>query len=199
MAAKRLSQQQRREKTSKALLETAAEVFIKHGYQGASIDLIAEKAGYTKGAVYSHFKNKEALFLAVFSARAEVQFQILRENIEKPDVLKSIVDKETQKKLISKHYDHNKWIMLVLEYLLYAQRNPKAKKQLKDLMTNTREAMATILAQRYKEKVDLNASAIEKLAMKQQIVDMGFAVMYLIDNELPLDIYKELLSSSVSK
>jgi AcrR family transcriptional regulator len=47
------------------LLEVAAEVLGTHGYRAASLDRIAEAAGYSKGAVYSNFSGKEELTLEV--------------------------------------------------------------------------------------------------------------------------------------
>lgn len=41
---------------------SAREEFIEHGYMEASLRVIAKRAGLTKGAVYSYFENKDALF-----------------------------------------------------------------------------------------------------------------------------------------
>jgi AcrR family transcriptional regulator len=48
-----------------ALLAAAAEVFAQRGYSGASMDEIAERAGYSKGALYWHFDSKDELFFAL--------------------------------------------------------------------------------------------------------------------------------------
>jgi AcrR family transcriptional regulator len=55
--------------TRVALLRSASHSICKHGMQGASIDLIAEQAGYTKGAFYSHFASKEELFLVILDEK----------------------------------------------------------------------------------------------------------------------------------
>ena len=47
------------------LIAAATEVFALHGYAGASLDAIAERAGVTKGGVYFHFAGKEDLFFCV--------------------------------------------------------------------------------------------------------------------------------------
>lgn len=49
------------------ILEAARTVFLKRGYQGASIDEIAEIAPASKPTIYAHFTGKEALFTAVVS------------------------------------------------------------------------------------------------------------------------------------
>ena len=47
------------------LIEAAATVFAQKGYGGASLEEVAETAGFSKGAVYSNFAGKEELFLAL--------------------------------------------------------------------------------------------------------------------------------------
>ncbi len=47
------------------ILEAALEVFARKGYHGASVDDIVRASGTSKGAVYHHFPNKEAVFLAL--------------------------------------------------------------------------------------------------------------------------------------
>jgi AcrR family transcriptional regulator len=63
--AERWTRQRRLEHTRDVLLDAAGEVFAKRGFGGAALEDIAEAAGYTRGAIYSHFGTKEELFLAV--------------------------------------------------------------------------------------------------------------------------------------
>lgn len=51
--------------TRTKILEAAARVFARHGYAGASLELVAADAGMTKGAVYWHFSSKSDLFAAL--------------------------------------------------------------------------------------------------------------------------------------
>src|SRR3954449_7373550 len=59
----RWTQERRRQHTRDLLLDAAEEVFARKGFQGASLEEIAETAGYTRGAIYKHFGSKEELFL----------------------------------------------------------------------------------------------------------------------------------------
>lgn len=52
--------------TRRLLLDAAAERFAAAGYNGVTIDELAERAGFTKGAFYVHFPDKESALLAVF-------------------------------------------------------------------------------------------------------------------------------------
>jgi AcrR family transcriptional regulator len=67
--AVRLTRKEKQAKTRSSLIESAAKVFCRHGMDRASIDQVAEDAGYTKGAFYANFKNKEELFLAMLDER----------------------------------------------------------------------------------------------------------------------------------
>lgn len=49
------------EKTKSKILENALKVFLKNGYSKTTLSDIAKSAGYTRGAVYWHFKNKQEI------------------------------------------------------------------------------------------------------------------------------------------
>lgn len=53
------------ESSRRALIASARRHFAVHGFVGASLDAVAAEARMTKGAVYHHFGNKQALFAAV--------------------------------------------------------------------------------------------------------------------------------------
>ena len=65
---RRLTQAESREQTRHRLLGAAAKVFAEKGYAGASLEEISELAGYTTGALYYHFSNKQQLFLELLRA-----------------------------------------------------------------------------------------------------------------------------------
>jgi AcrR family transcriptional regulator len=64
-----LTPARRRALTREHLLAAAGDVFAARGYHAATIDEIAEAAGFSKGAVYSNFASKEDLFLALLADR----------------------------------------------------------------------------------------------------------------------------------
>ena len=61
-------QLERRAATVEAILRAARELFAEAGFEATSIDDIATRAGVAKGAVYHHFRSKEAVFVAVLEA-----------------------------------------------------------------------------------------------------------------------------------
>ncbi|MFL6085101.1 MAG: TetR/AcrR family transcriptional regulator [Mycobacterium sp.] len=67
----RRTQAERTEATTTALVDAARELFARDGYEAASLDAVAARAGVTKGAVYHHFEGKRQLFEAVFAREVE--------------------------------------------------------------------------------------------------------------------------------
>ena len=57
--------------TRMRILSVAREKFARSGFYGTSMDSIVRAAGLSKGAVYWHFKNKEALFVAVVESEVK--------------------------------------------------------------------------------------------------------------------------------
>ena len=116
--------------TRRHLLDAAAEVFARDGFHGASLDDVAATAGFTKGAVYSNFKSKEDLFLAVLDdhfaqERGDVQ-HALGEPVQ--------ADKRDEQlprvqRAIEGSFD-DEWTALYLEFVLYARRNPALREKL---------------------------------------------------------------------
>src|SRR5450759_2162339 len=56
---------ERRARTRTQLVQAAARVYEGRGFDGGTLDEVAEEAGFTKGAVYDHFGSKENLLVAL--------------------------------------------------------------------------------------------------------------------------------------
>jgi Transcriptional regulator len=74
----RLTRAESQMQTRERLLQSAREAFLRDGYVRASIDAIAEDAGYSKGAVYSNFAGKEALFFELLKQKFEGEIAALQ-------------------------------------------------------------------------------------------------------------------------
>ncbi|USY54065.1 TetR/AcrR family transcriptional regulator [Bacillus sp. 1780r2a1] len=128
---KRLTMEEKKQQTKEMLLNSAEVIFSKKGFNGASVDEIAEEAGYSKGAVYSNFSNKEDLFLALYDRRFKHQleeweqlFKSQLENGSRFDKIESLLISH------SKSNHDSKWTLLMLEFTLYALRNEDIKQKL---------------------------------------------------------------------
>lgn len=64
---------ERRAQTRARLLEAAARVYARRGFDGATVDEVAADAGMTKGAVYDHFGSKDSLLMALLKEHLGAQ------------------------------------------------------------------------------------------------------------------------------
>jgi AcrR family transcriptional regulator len=72
MKRQRLTREQSKDQTRERLLDAAQAIFMKKGFVAASVEDIAEAAGYTRGAFYSNFRSKSELFLELLRRDHEV-------------------------------------------------------------------------------------------------------------------------------
>ncbi len=71
---------------AKAILEGGMQEFLAHGYAATSMDRVAIVAGVSKATVYSHFRDKEGLFIALIQQLVEVKFRVIFD-LSHPEVL----------------------------------------------------------------------------------------------------------------
>jgi AcrR family transcriptional regulator len=61
-------------------MDTALEVFAEYGYASASISMIAQKAGVSKGLMYNYFESKEALLISIVEEGIEEMVELVDPN-----------------------------------------------------------------------------------------------------------------------
>lgn len=128
MAAEKWTPERRRELTRNALVSSAAELFAERGFHAASLDEIAERAGFTRGAIYSNFANKEELFFAVLERRANTSLETFARVIDQQGG-PGKVDTFALAEAWRDEADDEQWTALGLEFSLYALRNPEVREQ----------------------------------------------------------------------
>ncbi len=120
MRPARLTRAEQQVQTREKLLSAAERVFARHGYEGASIDLISAEAGYSKGAIYSNFESKEAIFLALTRLYMARSMADLEKALDvPPDQLADALNQW----LASFQTDQD-CLLLVTELQLQARRSP---------------------------------------------------------------------------
>jgi len=140
-----LTQERRRQLTRDHLLAAAAQVFAERGFHGATLDEVAQVAGFTKGAVYSNFKNKDDLFLALFKANYEREMAQLMATlgnsvipaVDRLSDFVALIQGESQRAPNS--------ALLYLEFWLYAARNSDARARLAALDDDAVRSLADLL------------------------------------------------------
>jgi AcrR family transcriptional regulator len=130
MPVETLSRQQiRTQETQARLLSAAEEVFVRDGYEAAQLDEIAATAGRSKGAVYTHFKSKEDLFLALFEHRTRSYVERFVSSLRKCTSRKE--SHEAFREFYVGLAEDRTWPILTLEFKLFALRHPESKERLR--------------------------------------------------------------------
>src|SRR5438094_7823006 len=115
---RRRSREETRAETRRRLIEAATEVFAELGFHGASVEVIAERAGYTRGAFYSNFDGKDDLFLAVYDKRAEAQVEevsgLMRASSDPGELFGALRERRDRTPV------DPTWVILQTEFWLYA-------------------------------------------------------------------------------
>jgi AcrR family transcriptional regulator len=183
MTIEPLTPERRRQQTRDHLLEAAAQVFGERGYHSASLDDIAAAAGFTKGAVYSNFKSKEDLFLALLESRFASELEDLKGVLSASDVgpghrlsdfVTLIVDQPNESSRVT-------WGTLYEEFHLYARRNPEARARLAELDRRDVASVAEILRTE-RERLNLDpATSPEDAARITLALTRGIAMMQETD------------------
>jgi AcrR family transcriptional regulator len=182
MTIEPLTPERRRAMTREHLLEAAAVVFARDGYHGASLDDVAAAAGFTKGAVYSNFKSKEDLFLALIDHRLEEQTAAFAAALDAPvahgdDQLPRIQE------LIARSFDRDQGA-LHYEFMAYAARNPEIRAKLADRARRGRDATIRLITDEHKRLGIVPAYPIPVLAQLMLSLFDGLADLWFLDPEL---------------
>jgi AcrR family transcriptional regulator len=78
----RLSRSEAKAQTRAALLAAGERVFAADGYHGATVEDIAEQAGFTRGAFYANFHDKADLLLTLLDEQSRTRLAQLGEQLE---------------------------------------------------------------------------------------------------------------------
>lgn len=177
----RRTRDEQRAQTRADLIGAAAEVFARHGYHGTSVDMIAEAAGYTKGAVYSNFQSKEELFLALLEARLEESLDSMQ------DVMDSAAPEDRPEAFGRRRGEiaqwEPQWFMLEVEFELYAARNPAVRDRVGDRQRATRAVITDALERHIDELGVRPAYPLEQLAKLIVAAGDGISLMALNNPE----------------
>jgi AcrR family transcriptional regulator len=162
----RTKREEQRERTREDLLDAARVLFARQGFHGASVDQVAEAAGFTKGAVYSNFSSKEELFLALLERqldRSVAQLESLLERHAPDERASALVDGVGDLPVL----DHE-WFLLEAEFLLYAARNPDVtvRDRVSDRQQRTRARITEVVRRHLDDLgIDVEAEDVARLLM----------------------------------
>ncbi len=179
---KRLTHKERRAETRRCLMAAAARAFVKQGLDRTSIDRVAEDAGYTKGAFYANFKNKQELFLAMLDERFGERMEEIERVMagEGPPAEKASRAGDAFAAVLAADPD---WHRLFFEFHAYAARDEAFREELVTRYRWMRERLAAALRARAEELPIPPAISAEQLATMTIAMANGFALETLLEPE----------------
>jgi AcrR family transcriptional regulator len=145
VAVEKWTPERRRQLTRTALVEAAAVVFARRGFHGASLDEIADTAGFTRGAIYKNFEGKEDLFFAVIDHHNDIALHAFQEEFEGGGALATLDASKlasTWRDILTRDTDY---LALDLEFRLYAIRNPDVRERFAAHQRQTRATIARFI------------------------------------------------------
>jgi AcrR family transcriptional regulator len=140
----KLSRAEQVERNRRLVLEAARRVFLARGYASASLDVIAEEAGFSKGVVYSQFASKADMFLALLEARISERAEQntrLAGQLEGRQLAAAVPELA-----LALRRAEPEWMQLVLEFRLHAARVPELNRRYAELHERTVDGLASVYA-----------------------------------------------------
>src|SRR5215218_7766143 len=178
--------------TRDALVAAAARVFLRRGFQGATLREIASEAGLTTGAVYSNFDGKADLFLAVLEENIDPRLAVMYEAARTAPhrSLGAAVGEE----FAAYVRQQRRWLTLLIEFWAQAARDPKLRPKFAERHGKLRSAIAEVLAERAARLGLSLALPADQLATVLIALTNGMAVEQLADpHRVPKDLYGHAL------
>jgi AcrR family transcriptional regulator len=143
----RLTPERRRDLTRSALIQAAAEIFALQGFHAASLEEIADAAGFTRGAIYSNFEGKEDLLLAVLEHYNDRQLQAFAGALDLSGELTTSERAEVAAAVWRQMVHRDRTLLLLsLELRMYALRHPEFRPRLAESHRRQEERVAELIA-----------------------------------------------------
>jgi AcrR family transcriptional regulator len=145
--SERWTKERRREHTRGLLRNSAVEVFARKGFESAALEDIAEAAGYSRGAIYSHFGSKVELFLAVIDEQREQFLDGFADVIASVDRFDNLnVDDLAERWGALIKADGATRAALGYEWTLFLLRNPDARERVADKREESVQSLAEYIS-----------------------------------------------------
>jgi AcrR family transcriptional regulator len=190
----RLSRKEKQQRTRTSLIKSAAKVFCRHGMDRASIDQVAEDAGYTKGAFYANFKNKEELFLAMLDEHFEQHVGEVERAFASPEESPPEQARHAAADFVRGLHADPEATRLFQEFYAYAMRDDSFREELITRYATLRKRYEEVLQRRVDEYgLTLDIPMDQIVRMVVMMAD-GFALWRLLEpDEVNDELFEELM------
>ena len=188
-----------REETRERVLDAAARVFAAEGFAGASLDEVAAAAGLTKGAIYSSFRGKDELILALMEQRIVERTRSAAAAFEGASDARGKLE-EAGVRLVEAIYADAEWQRLFIEYWAHAMRDPELRARLAERRRQLRSVIARAVELTAEERHLELGMPPEHAAVVLLALSNGLAIEGLLDEDaVPADLFGQVLARLVGR
>lgn len=187
----RLTRAQSQARTRDQLVATARELFLRDGYAVTSLDRVADEAGYSKGAVYSNFRGKTDLCLAVLDQIHTEQIALVVEAVRGT---RTITDRLAAfQDWAEANIGNQAWTALEVEFAVAGRHDPAVLDQIARRDRAMREAIAALITAQADELGVALPLPAQTIATALLSLGIGIGVRRAVDPSTPVSTLTEAI------
>jgi AcrR family transcriptional regulator len=184
----------RRHETRARLVKAAIKAVARDGFHAASVNAIAQSAGFSIGALYANFNGKDDLFFAVFEEHVR-WFEERVANVAAAADPSAAIEEAAA----SMARDRSQFLIFV-EFWAYAVRKPKLRQKFAARMADMRAVLAEALEERARREqvsygLPLESIALLGLALGRGLTLERFADPAAVSDEMIAQVWERVLES----
>ena len=168
------------------ILVGARRCFAEHGYEGATVRLLEQATGKSRGAIFHHFGDKESLFLALAQEDAARQAEVVAHN-GLVEVMREMLD----------HPERHDWLATRLEITSLLRTDPSFAARWKENQSVRDEAVRARLASNADKGRLQDDVGIDTLAIYLEVFMDGFINRLALGDTAELENVLDLVEQSI--
>ena len=187
----RVTRAERQAQTRERLIAVAREMFLSDGYAATSLDKVAVRAGFSKGAVYSNFAGKEELCLAVLDSIHEEQVEGVVAAFSRDADLDGRI--EAFSEWARKGLGRPRWTALEVEFAAAARHSPFVAAELVKRHRELAAAIAGLIRQVMQDADVELAVPAEEAATVLLSLGIGLGALRSLDSKIDVGVFADLM------
>lgn len=179
LALMTLSRNEKQVQTRQHLIEAGFALISEYGYNAVSIRNLSKQAGYTQGAFYSNFNNKEAFLLEL------MELQFAKENLQLQEIFTSAPSNTEQlidslRQWLKFFFTNDEWLKISIELQLFAARDITFAEEYQKVWKTHQQEVTKIMKQFFSLMKMAEPDDYDSIVIELVSLSYGLALQYMI-------------------
>lgn len=179
LALMTLSRNEKQVQTRQHLIEAGFALISEYGYNAVSIRNLSKQAGYTQGAFYSNFNNKEAFLLEL------MELQFAKENLQLQEIFTSTPSNTEQlinslRQWLTAFFTNDEWLKISIELQLFAARDLTFAEEYQKVWKTHQQEITKIMKQFFSLMQMAEPDDYDSIVIELVSLSYGLALQYMI-------------------